>query len=475
MLFNSLEFFLFLAIVLAIYYSLNHRGQNYWLVAASYAFYGFWDWRFLSLILVSTVVDFILGQRIHRAEGPNEKKLCLIISLLVNLGILAFFKYFNFFIDSAVDLLSLLGFEAHRSTLNIILPVGISFYTFQTLSYSIDIYRGNLKPIKNITNFALFVSFFPQLVAGPIERATNLLPQIGERRSVSTDDLREGVWLILVGLFRKVVIADTAAIYVNAAFGNPGSYSSTGLLVAAFLFSVQIYGDFAGYSDIARGVSRLLGFKLMINFQQPYFSSNIAEFWRRWHISLSSWLRDYLYIGLGGNRSGALKTYRNLFLTMLLGGLWHGAAWGFILWGALHGSYLAIHRLMGGSANSGQDGHLVIRLLKIVSLFFLVTLTWIPFRQPDGALALQYLSGILQFQGSLFDTANPGKVLEPGLCLVLVIMALLLIDLPMYRKGIHTAVFQWPLLPRAALYFLMVTLILLFGGRDEVAFIYFQF
>lgn len=475
MIFNSLDYFIFLAIALAGYFILARRAQNAWLLAASYIFYGWWDWRFLSLILISTVVDYCCGIAIHTVRRESRRRFFLLISLVVNLGILGFFKYFNFFIGSAAELLSSFGLQPNVSSLNIILPVGISFYTFQTLSYTIDIYRRKLEPIHEPLTFALFVSFFPQLVAGPIERARNLLPQLQAPRKVTMQDLSDGTFLILMGLFRKVVIADTAAPFVDRAFGSPEIFTSSGLLIATFLFAIQIYGDFAGYSDIARGTARLLGIRLMVNFTQPYFATNITDFWRRWHMSLSSWLRDYLYIPLGGNRHGTINTYKNLILTMLLGGLWHGAAWGFVLWGALHGAYLAMHKFLTRDEKEPPPNSIWSGLLKRIGIFVLVSLTWIPFRQPDIGQALTFFGSIINWHGSLFDVANPGKVLEPGLTLALSLIALLIVDTPMYRNNSQTAILQWPWLLRGSAFAAMIFGIMLFGGTNEVDFIYFQF
>ncbi len=477
MIFNSLDYFIFLVIVLLVYYYVNRRTQNIWLLLASYYFYSCWDWKFLSLIILSTITDYACGKVLGRQDiTAAKRKYALSISLVVNLGLLGIFKYFNFFIDSAATLLETVGLQPNLTTLEIILPVGISFYTFQTLSYTIDIYRGKLKPINDPLDFALFVSFFPQLVAGPIERASKLLPQLAKKRQVNSDDIYEGVYLILIGLFRKVVLADTAAIYVNQAFSHPDLFTSSGLLIATLLFSIQIYCDFAGYSDIARGTSRLLGIKLMVNFKQPYFSTSITEFWRRWHISLSTWLRDYLYIPLGGNRHGTFKTYRNLFLTMLLGGLWHGAAWGFVVWGALHGTYLAIHKFIdGGSNKDSLDEPFFTGMSKRIFIILLVSLTWIPFRQPDGIEAWNYFTSIIQWHGSIFDTSNPGKVLEPGLVLLMSISALLIIDLPMYLKDKQTALLDWHWSSKGTVYAALILGVMLLGGKNEVAFIYFQF
>lgn len=411
MLFNSIAFIIFITIVLAVYPRLNQRKQNFFLLAASYVFYGYWDWRFTSLLLISTVVDFFVSRSLHESEDPKKRKRLLLASIATNLGILGFFKYFNFFIDSAGILLSTFGFEPHLPVLKIILPVGISFYTFQTMSYTIDVYYRKMLPTRSFLDFALFVSFFPQLVAGPIERAKHLLPQISSPRMMSRETTITGLNLVLLGFFKKVAIADSLSPIVENAFSSPLEMTSGQLLSGIYAFSLQIYGDFSGYTDIARGVALILGFRILENFDAPYLSRSITEFWRRWHISLSSWLKDYLYIPLGGNRHGKLNTYRNLMATMLLGGLWHGAAWTFVAWGFLHGLYLAVHRMIlggrkedfswpGGIAGWASDA------LKIFLTFHIVTFTWIFFRAPDFNNALLYFKGLLHFNG-LLDLSIP--------------------------------------------------------------------
>jgi len=342
MLFNSIDFAVFLPIVFVLYWFVANKDlklQNFLILAVSYIFYGWWDWRFLSLILFSTIVDYFVGHYLHKQEGANKRKLLLWTSIFVNLGFLGFFKYYNFFLDNFVQAFSFFGNTLNTNSLNIILPVGISFYTFQTLSYSIDIYRKKLKPTNDFVAFAAFVSFFPQLVAGPIERATNLLPQFKKQRHFDYINAVNGLKQILWGLFKKVVIADNCAVFVNIIFESPDDFSGSTLLLGAVFFAFQIYGDFSGYSDIAIGTSKLFGFKLMQNFAFPYFSRDIAEFWRRWHISLSTWFRDYLYIPLGGSRGSTLKQIRNVFIIFLVSGFWHGANWTFILWGFLNALY----------------------------------------------------------------------------------------------------------------------------------------
>ena len=472
MIFNSLEFFVFLPLVLAAYYALSPRAQNVWLVLASYFFYGWWDWRFLSLLWISTLIDYVCGRAMER--HPRRKRAWLLASMLSNLGILGGFKYFNFFVDSAATLLAAVGLEPHLPVLRVILPVGISFYTFQTMSYTIDVYRGHLAPTRSLLDFALYVAYFPQLVAGPIERATHLLKQISSPRLVTRPMIESGCFLILRGLFRKVVIADGVAPLVNGIFAEPEYYSWMKLSLGAALFAIQIYCDFAGYSDIARGASRLMGIELMVNFRQPYFSRNITEFWRRWHISLSTWLRDYLYIPLGGNRAGTGATYRNLALTMLLGGLWHGARWNFVVWGGLHGAYLAIHKF--GLARRGRppDIDSAPRLtpglaLKIAGTFVLVDFAWIFFRCASLADALGFLHGIFTFQG--------GWQLPLGLLAQTLFYAglALFTDLPDYFDNRQEHLLEWPWLARGAAYAGMLFLLVFLRPLDDTPFIYFQF
>ncbi len=358
MLFNSIEFALFFAAFYLLYLGLFRwrRLQNLLLLVASYVFYGWWDWRFLSLIAISTVVDFWVGRRLAGAADPVRRKRLVTLSVVVNLSILGFFKYYNFFVDSFREAAGSLGWEVDALTLGIVLPVGISFYTFQTLSYSVDVYRKKMPASESILDFAVFVAFFPQLVAGPIERAARFLPQIQKPRSLSAGQWEAGLYLVVWGLFKKVVLADNAALLANEIFNDHTQYEGLDLLVGALAFTLQIYGDFSGYSDIARGLAKWLGFDLMLNFRLPYFARDPSDFWERWHISLSSWLRDYLYIPLGGNRGGTLFTWRNLALTMLLGGLWHGARWNFVIWGAFHGAILIAYRILRPKRGPDRPG-----------------------------------------------------------------------------------------------------------------------
>ena len=387
MLFNSFTFWIFYALVLMLYFVCRHRAQNVLLLIASYFFYGCWDWRFLSLIAISTIIDYFVALKIDSSKIPWRRKAFVTLSICTNLGILAFFKYYGFFATELITLGQSVGVPLLLPTLNIILPVGISFYTFQTMSYTIDVYRGDCKPTRSLLDFAVYVSFFPQLVAGPIERASHFLPQVIQPRTYQPGDFQVGLYLIILGLFKKIVVADNMAVLVNAIFDTPTS-QLTGLevLVGVYAFAFQIYGDFSGYSAIARGISKWLGFDLMVNFRRPYFAVDPSDFWRRWHISLSQWLRDYLYIPLGGNRHGELMTYRNLMLTMLLGGLWHGANWTFIVWGALHGALLAGYRYFVTSKQKhrgeepAQYQTTLLRCGKMFLMFHFVCLTWLLFR-----------------------------------------------------------------------------------------------
>jgi len=376
------------------------KTQNVLLLIASYVFYGWWDWRFLSLILLSTLVDYSIGLRLKKQNNQQKRKYLLWISLLFNLGLLGFFKYYNFFIDNWVEAWANFGITMHKSSLQIILPVGISFYTFQTLSYTIDVYRKKLEPTKNFIAFASFVSFFPQLVAGPIERATNLLPQFYKSRKFDYNVAVSGMKLILWGLFKKVVIADNCAVYVNDIFTNYQDQSGFTLILGAVYFAFQIYGDFSGYSDIAIGTARLFGFNLMRNFNYPYFSRDIAEFWRRWHISLSTWFRDYVYIPLGGSRGSKLKQLRNVFVIFLVSGFWHGANWTFIIWGGLNALFFLPLLLtnnnrnhLGSVANNSRFPS-VKEFFQIVITFSLTTFAWIFFRAESVIIAVDYIQQI---------------------------------------------------------------------------------
>lgn len=395
MLFNTPIFFIFLGLVLSIFLLLKSHPKlrMTWILLSSYFFYGYWEWTFLGLIVLSTGIDYFTALQIEKTPIGERKKQWLLLSLFTNLGILFYFKYANFFIDSFSNILNQLGTSFSGPVLEIILPVGISFYTFQTMSYTIDVYRGKVKAEPNLLNFALFVTFFPQLVAGPIERAEHILNQFRGQFYPNKQQFKDGIKLIIIGLFKKVMIGDTLGRLVDEIFSAPTSFNSLELLTAIILFGFQIYADFSGYSQIARGCSKLLGVELMKNFSQPYLSINITEFWRRWHISLSSWLKDYLYISLGGNRVG--RTKLNLFITMLLGGLWHGANWTFVIWGFLHGLYLSMHKLW-------LKSNIVIpSIISWLCTQVLVFYAWLYFRSNSIEDAFYIQQRILDFEYSL--------------------------------------------------------------------------
>ncbi|MCB0836090.1 MAG: MBOAT family protein [Bacteroidetes bacterium] len=475
MLFNSVEFAIFLPVVFFLYwfvFNRNLRVQNFLLLVVSYVFYGWWDWRFLGLIVVSSFVDYYAGLALGKATDEKKRKLLLGVSLATNLGILGFFKYFNFFMDSLITSFNTIGVEMDAMTLQIILPVGISFYTFQTLSYSIDIYRKQLKPVEDMVGFFAFVSFFPQLVAGPIERASHLLPQFEKTRVFESDKAVDGVRQILWGLFKKVVIADNLAFHVNYIFSNYESLSASTLVMGAVFFAFQIYGDFSGYSDIAIGTARLFGFDLMKNFATPYFSRDIGEFWRRWHISLSTWFRDYVYIPLGGNRVSKGRQIWNSLVTFTVSGLWHGANWTFVIWGFLNGLYYVPSILLNTAKKRGviaQDTFFpnVKEFLQMVTTFTMVTFAWIFFRATDVTHAFDYISHI--FSMSLFEipTGNRGPIPY--------ILSLIVIEWFQRRKEHGLEMATAPRWVRPAFYTIVVMVILLYGFDDSESFIYFQF
>ncbi|MBV7268551.1 MBOAT family O-acyltransferase [Winogradskyella luteola] len=400
MLFNTFTFFLFFITVFFLYWFLLKKrrvSQNILLLIASYVFYGWWDWRFLSLIVISTIVDFAIGKLIFNTTDKKRRKVLLVISLLVNLGFLGFFKYYNFFIENWILAWESFGISMNLSSLQIILPVGISFYTFQTLSYTIDIYRKKIEPTDSILSFATFVAFFPQLVAGPIERAQHLLPQFLRERKFSYKHALSGIHIFIWGLFKKVVIADTCATYVDVIFQDYGSMSTLTLMLGAVYFAFQIYGDFSGYSDMAIGLARMLGFDLMQNFKYPYFARDIAEFWRRWHISLTTWFRDYLYIPLGGSRTTLALQVRNVFIIFLVSGFWHGANWTFIAWGFLNAIYflplllLKRNRVNKDNIEIVNVGQGIKTGFKILATFTITCFSWVFFRADNIQHALDYI------------------------------------------------------------------------------------
>jgi alginate O-acetyltransferase complex protein AlgI len=469
MLFNSGVFLKFFAGFLLLYWLVrNHlRARNILIVLASYLFYGWWDYRFLGLILFSSLLDYFVGLGIARQNDARRRKLWLTASVAANLGILGFFKYFDFFVTSFGSLLQKLGVPFQPSTLGIILPVGISFYTFQAMSYTIDVYRGNIPACRNVINFLAFVSFFPQLVAGPIERASHLLPQFERTLSITRPMLEEGVWLIIWGMFKKVVMADNLDALVRMVFQN-SSYSGPVVALGTIAFGFQIYCDFSGYSDIARGTARVLGFDIMVNFNLPYFASNIREFWQRWHISLSTWLRDYLYISLGGNRRGEIQTYVNLLLTMLLGGLWHGAAWNFVLWGAWHGAGLVVYRAWKSNAKSGNPGSWMGGCLSWLLTMAFVFYGWLLFRA-------QSFDQIVAMTRSLTHFAIPTWTGSYLIYFAAFLTPLLVMELWQFRSRNSLVPNTLPQWARAALQGTLLLAIILYWERTHLPFIYFQF
>ncbi len=475
--FNSITYLLFFILFFILYWgvlknSLKH--QNLLILVASYVFYGWWDYRFLGLIFISTLIDFFAGKAIEKSSNFKAKKGFLILSLLSNLGLLGFFKYFNFFIENFQLLSQNLGFQTNLGSLEIILPVGISFYTFQTMSYSIDVYNGKIKSSNNFIEFAAYVSFFPQLVAGPIERATHLLPQFQIKKSFNYQNAVEGLRQILWGLFKKMFVADNCAEYANLIFNTEMDYSGSTYAIGAILFSFQIYGDFSGYSDIAIGSSKVFGFQLMQNFKLPYFSKNIDEFWKKWHISLSTWFRDYVYIPLGGNRVGFLKQIRNVFIVFLISGFWHGANWTFISWGFVH-AMLFIPLLVISKIQKHKPIELAIEkfkfsdVFKITLTYVLVTLCWVFFRAENMSQALDVFKSI--FSKSLFTIPSIRPSLPLISILILIIIEWITKNKSYPLENIEKSVNQ---LLRYFIYIIFMIVVLFFYGANQ-QFIYFQF
>ncbi len=481
MLFNSLEFLFFFPVVVSAYFIINPKFRWVLLLLASYYFYMCWDYRYIVLILFSTTIDYLSGIVIYRSRRKIIKKTFLILSLCSNLGILFFFKYFAFFAKNINYTFEKFNIFIDMPLYNFLLPVGISFYTFQTLSYTIDIFRGKQKPEYHLGRFALFVSFFPQLVAGPIERSVNLLPQFRDSFSFDYLRIRDGLILMCWGFFKKVVIADRLAEYVNIVYNNPEFYGGLQNILATIFFSFQIYCDFSGYSDIAIGTALIMGYRLMTNFRRPYLAASIREFWQRWHISLSSWFRDYVYIPMGGNRVSKWRWQLNIFITFTISGLWHGAEWTFIIWGALHGFYLTFaiwtknwqkgfNRISGLSKN-----HSLLRVLQTLVTFILVYFSWIFFRANNTADAFLFVSNI--FNGEFWNVPiNLFRFPIDMYISIISIMIILAVEILDEKYGLYRRIqllkysfIKWSLL------FLLIFTILLFGIWEEVDFLYFQF
>ena len=469
MLFDTPIYFVFLTLVVLVYWRLKWRAQNRLLLAASYLFYGWWDWRFLLLMIASTTIDYVIAKAIEDAQNPKTRKMLFIASLVVNFSILGFFKYFNFFLNSTAHALDVLGFHnIPRGLIQIILPPGISFYTFQEVAYIVDVYTKKIRASRTFVEYALFISLFPHLIAGPIQRPSHLLPQVQKARVFNPTAFQDGCMLILMGLFRKCVIADNCAHLANAAFSGKLGHDGWSVLIGVYAFAWQIYGDFSGYSDLARGSAQLLGFHFMVNFSQPYLAVSLQDFWRRWHISLSTWLRDYLYIPLGGNRFGERKTYRNLMLTMLLGGLWHGANWTFVIWGGIQGVVLSFERFLFGHREKHPAPTNWSKWLRRILTFQIVCLSWIFFRAQSVSGALTMLAALGHFQWRAdYAAAWLFLAILAGLGMAM--------DLQLEQSG-GEYVFQKssPMLCYGAAVVAMVLLVL-FSAGDARAFIYFQF
>ncbi len=462
--FNSFLFFVFFVITYTVYLSCGQKWQNRILLLASYIFYGTWDYRFLFLILFSSLANYLAGHKIKSSDSEKKRTAWLWVSVVFNLGILGFFKYYNFFVDALADLMHWFGWGNHTFTLHIVLPVGISFYTFKTISYVIDIYRNKLSPTESLVDFSLYVAFFPQLIAGPIERATSLLPQICSKRTLTTTLFTSSAYLFLFGLFEKTVVADNLAVLVDTVYSGRAK-DGFSVVIASYAFAFQIFADFDGYSNMAKGLAGLMGFRLIDNFNAPYFSENPSEFWSRWHISLSSWLRDYLYIPLGGNRGGLARTAGNLFITMILGGLWHGASWMFILWGAFHGLLLVVYLPL-------QKKLIKLPLVfRQLLLFHLVCFGWMLFRAENFE---QFNSLIWQIFSNFHLILDTDQALLLKKLLFYTTIPVVYQYLQ-YRNNKICPVFAWPVAMRAIFYVLLFYMIVIFGFNDAQSFIYSKF
>ena len=480
MLFNSIQFIIFFPIVILFYFSLPHRFRNFMLVIASYYFYMCWKAEYLILILISTTIDYYCGINMEKIPVKSKRKKYLLFSLIANLGLLFSFKYFNFFNDSVRSVFDHFNIFYGIPEFKVLLPVGISFYTFQTLSYTIDVYRGKTKAEHNLIRFALYVAFFPQLVAGPIERSTRLLPQFYKKFNFDYKRVSNGLKLMLWGFFKKVVIADTLAWVVNQVYNNPNEFSSGFLLLATYFFAFQIFCDFSGYSDIAIGTAQVMGFDLMLNFNRPYHSRSISEFWKRWHISLSSWFKDYLYISLGGNRVVKWRWYSNLMIVFLLSGLWHGANWTFVCWGALHGIYLILsiwtvdirkHIVEFFRLNKFPKIHSIIQ---VFITFHLVLISWIFFRANSLSDAFLIIRKIFSFDFTKLQTIIP-LTASQAVTIMFFILVMEIVHLFQIRGSIRDYISEKPVIIRWFVYYAVLIVIFVFGQFTSQEFIYFQF
>jgi len=456
LLFNSLAFLCFIPLFMLAYWPARGRMRLWVMLLGSLVFYAWWDWRFIFLLLFSALVDYSLGILLENERDDRLRRRLIVISVCINLGLLGFFKYFNFFVQSFSP-------KGTFDVMKIVLPVGISFYVFKTMSYTIDVYRRTQTAERDLLKFTTFVVFFPELVAGPIVRASRLLPQLQRDHKFSYERMVAGLTMIASGYVRKVAIADTIAPLVDVRFAHPEAHNSWSLLMGVYLYAFQIYCDFSGYSSIAIGLARILGFDFGINFDRPYFSRSFSEFWSRWHISLSSWLRDYLYVSMGGNRGGTWRTYRNLMVTMLLGGLWHGASWTFVFWGALHGTYLVVERALGVRRASAA-----FNLLRMVVVFHLTCFAWVFFRAHSFSNAWQILTSIASFQGSVLAMDNRGRIAKS----VVMIAVLLVFEALSFLRKREEEPAPWM---RLAFVAACAWVVVFFGTFSGNNFIYFQF
>jgi len=469
MLFDTTTYFVFLLFVVLANRLVRHSHQNTMLLAASYFFYGWWDLRFLGLMIASTIVDYWLARGIEETRNPFARKRLLVISLVMNFGLLGVFKYFNFFVDSFQSFAVAIGLGAVPNRVwEIALPPGISFYTFQAVAYIVDVYRREIPAVRSFRDYSLFISLFPHLIAGPIQRPSHLIPQVQCARSIEAKAFFDGILLIIEGLFRKIVVADNCALVATAAFGGRFGHNAAATALGVLAFAFQIYGDFSGYSNIARGSAQLLGFHFMVNFRQPYLALSLSDFWRRWHISLSTWLRDYLYIALGGNRLGNLRTYSNLLLTMLLGGLWHGANWTFVFWGAWHGCGLIVERALGLAAGSSTGRKLPATFLRRLAVFLFVTIGWVFFRSPTISGAVDFLAGYAVW--AMTPVAWFALVF-----LLAHVLPLLGIDLAVETSGSEYLAGKSSYAVRVVVALGLTLASLIFAANDRSAFIYFRF
>lgn len=483
MLFNSLSYAIFLPIVFILYWSLPHKYRWLLLFAASYYFYMSWNVKYVFLIAFTTIVSYFAALGIEKSKDKSVKKIIIGLTLISCLGVLFIFKYFNFFAGTIFDIAGVMGIKLHPVTLNLLLPVGISFYTFQTLSYVIDVYRGSIKAERNLGIYATFVSFFPQLVAGPIERTSNLLPQIKKEHTFNYEQTTYGLKLMAWGFFKKIVIADNFSPYADQVFNNIYSYRGFSLILAAFLFTIQIYCDFSGYSDIARGTAKLLGIELMVNFKSPYFATSIHEFWSRWHISLSTWFKDYVYIPLGGNRVSKLRNYLNLLITFLVSGLWHGANWTFVLWGGIHGMAQIIENATGIRKRKSQSA--LMKFFRTILVFAFAMLAWVFFRSQNMNEAIHW------FKNAFYGISNPMTYIHDGLAmssrvsigiekteiakLLVFVLILAVYDYNSLKTDVIAYISKLPAVPRHLIYCALILVIVFFHAMGEVSFVYFQF